>query len=101
MPCRQSDGARGALRERRGAVGNAQPFRPLIVEVATIQRLRRLPLEEAMLAEALEPATVDFARCRQRAVGIEAQAGAAHAPVVDRRIAWSGIEGKQFALDAY
>ena len=48
-----------------------------------------------MLDPALEPRAIDLARRRERAVAIEALAGATRAPVVDRPVARPGIEGQQ------
>ena len=53
-----------------------------------------------MLAEALDARAVDLARGGERAVAVEAQAGAPHAPVVDRPVARSGVEGQQRTIGA-
>ena len=73
---------------------------PRIAEVAAVERLGRLPREVAMLAEAFEARAIDLARRGERAVLVEAQAGAPRAPVVDRPVARPGVEGEQRAVRA-
>ena len=100
MAGRQRDGARRAVGQRRRTVGGAETIGPRIAEVAAVERLGRLPREVAMLAEAFEARAIDLARCGERAVLVEAQAGAPGAPIVDRPVARPGVEGEQRAVRA-
>ena len=53
-----------------------------------------------MLAEALDARAIDLAGSGERAVAVEAQAGAPHAPIVDRPVARPGVERQQRAVGA-
>src|SRR5438552_1362905 len=100
MPRCQRDGARGAAGQRSAAVDDAEAFGPGLAEVAAIERLGRLLREETMLAEAFEPRAIDLAGRGQGAAPVEALAGTACTPIVDRPIARSRVEGKQRAVAA-
>src|SRR5438477_5584470 len=100
MPGRQRDGARGTPGQGRRTIGDGEAVGPRVAEVAAIERLGRLARKVAVLAETLEPRAVDLAGGSERALLVETLAGAARAPIVDRRIARPGIEGKQAAVGA-
>ena len=101
MARRESQRACRAGCQRGRAVGNRQPLRPGVADVAAIQRFGRYPGEEPMLAETLQPHPVDGAPRGKHAVGVVAPPGMACAPVVDRPVARARVEREERIIHAH